>query len=284
MLSYLHSFHAGNFADVLKHLVSVEILKHISQKEAPFFYLDTHSGSGAYQLSSKEALKTSEYLNGIGSLWENHATIPSELNDYFDQVIQFNHEKAPPSELKRYPGSPWFAKQYLRTQDRAVLCELHPKVFDKLRLNFSGNRKLKCYKEDGFEACNRLLPPTEKRGFILIDPPYEVKTDYQTVINTLIKSHRKFTTGIYALWYPVVQRYRINEMEQALINSGINNIQIFELGIQKDSEKGMTSSGMLVINPPWTLKRKMEQVLPVLTKQLAPNTGRYRAEQLVEEA
>ncbi|WP_435235628.1 23S rRNA (adenine(2030)-N(6))-methyltransferase RlmJ [Psychromonas sp. PT13] len=280
MLSYRHSFHAGNFADVLKHTVSTSILNYMLKKDKPFCYLDTHSGCGAYSLDSNEALKTNEFLNGIGPLW-GRTDLPDPVADYLEQVTEFNAQ----SELNFYPGSPSIALQMLRDQDRMFLFELHPNEFTNMRENFSGNRQIKMANSDGLKGLIANMPPKERRGFVLIDPSYEIKTEYQQVVDTLIKAHKRFATGTYALWYPVVDRQTISTMERELVQSGIKNIQLFELGLSKDSmEKGMTSTGMIVINPPWTLKADMEASLPFLANTLGMRgEGFYRIETLVEE-
>ncbi|MBN2866065.1 MAG: 23S rRNA (adenine(2030)-N(6))-methyltransferase RlmJ [Thiotrichales bacterium] len=281
MLSYLHSFHAGNFADVLKHSISVHILDYLTQKPKVLFYLDTHSGTGGFSLQHAEAQKNQEYQNGIGKLWalKSSQNLPGLVKNYLDLVAEFNSSDT----LTHYPGSPWFAQQILREHDRGSLFELHPREFKSLSANFADDRRFKTFQADGFHACLSQLPPKEKRGYILMDPPYEVKQDYQTAVNSLIAAHKKFSTGTYALWYPVVERYRINDMEKAFIKSGVRNIQLFELGIQKEGEKGMTSSGMIVINPPWTLKAAVENALPFLAEHLAPDVAHYRVVQLVNE-
>lgn len=283
MLSYLHSFHAGNFADVLKHSISAHILDYLTDKPKPVFYLDTHSGTGAFSLHDHEAQKTQEYLNGIAKLWDlpksEIKALPGLVKDYLELIKSFNLT----NDLQTYPGSPWFAKAILREHDRLSLFELHPREFKSLLQNIRGDRRIRAFQKDGFHACMSQLPPKERRGYVLMDPPYEVKQDYQTATDTLIKAHAKFATGTYALWYPVVDRYRIDKIEKDFINSGIKNIQLFELGIEDDTEKGMTSSGMIVINPPWTLMKQAQQALPYLTKKLAGNNGRYRCIQLVKE-
>lgn len=280
MLSYRHSFHAGNFADVLKHTVSVSILNYMLKKDKPFCYLDTHSGCGAYSLHSPEALKTKEYNNGIFPLW-GRSDLPVPVADYMQQVVQFNEH----SQLKHYPGSPSIAWQMLRDIDRLFLFELHPNEFTNMRENFSGHRQIKMANKDGLQGLVANMPPKERRGYILIDPSYEIKSEYEQVVDTLIESVRRFATGTYALWYPVVNRSVINKMERALKNSGIRNIELFELAIEADSaEKGMTASGMIVINPPWTLKKEMQDSLPFLAKTLGINgQGFYRNEVLVSE-
>lgn len=290
MLSYQHGFHAGNFADVLKHLVSAQILLYLTEKDKPFFYLDTHSGSGGYKLNTEQAQKTVEYTNGIGKLWafQNQNELPDSLKTYLQLIHNFQSASGiGGTELNAYPGSPWFAQHILRQQDRASLFELHPTEFKNLIANTRHHRgeckRIKLFQEDGFQACLSQLPPKERRGFILMDPPYEVKTDYDKAVKTLINAYKKFATGTYALWYPVVDRNRINRMEKQFIESGIQNIQLFEFGIDADSTKGMQSAGMIVINPPWTLMQQMKLTLPWLKQHLAPENGHFRQLQLVDE-
>ncbi len=280
MLSYRHSFHAGNFADVLKHTVATSIINYMLKKDKPLCYLDTHSGCGAYSLQSTEALKTKEFNNGIVQLW-GRDELPAPVASYLEQVIEFNAQ----SKLEFYPGSPSIARQMLREMDRLFLFELHPNEFTNMRENFSGDRQIKMANSDGLQGLVANMPPKERRGFILIDPSYEVKTEYQEVVDTLIQAHKRFATGTYALWYPVVNRHTIDQMERELLQSGIRNIQLFELGIEADSaEKGMTSSGMIVINPPWTLQKEMQESLPFLAQTLGQNgEGFYRIETLVAE-
>ena len=280
VLSYRHSFHAGNFADVLKHTVATSILKYMLKKDKPLCYLDTHSGCGAYSLRSNEALKTNEFSNGIGALW-GRSDLPGPVAAYLEQVAEFNGQ----SQLAYYPGSPSLAVQLLRDQDRLFLFELHGNEFTNMRENFSGNRQIKMANSDGLQGLIANMPPKERRGFILIDPSYEIKSEYSEVVAAIIQAHKRFATGTYALWYPVVNRQTIDKLEQELITSGIKNIQLFELGINADSsEKGMTSSGMIVINPPWTLHKEMQASLPFLAENLGQNgQGFYRIETLVAE-
>ena len=280
MLSYRHSYHAGNFADVLKHTVMTSILDYLLQKDKAFCYLDTHSGCGAYQLDSAQSLKTGEFNNGIGALW-NLQDLPVPVARYLDQVKAFNGE----GTLLSYPGSPMICNQMRRDEDRMFLFELHSNEFTNMRGNFSGDRSIKMSNTDGLQGLIANMPPKERRGLVLIDPSYEIKTEYDEVVETLIAAHRRFATGTYALWYPVVKRVLITKMERALKASGIKNIQLFELGIETDrEERGMTSSGMIVINAPWTLKAEMQQSLPFLADSLGLNSeGFYRIETLVSE-
>ena len=280
MLSYRHSFHAGNFADVLKHTVATSIIHYMLKKDKPLCYLDTHSGCGAYSLSSNEALKTNEFNNGIATLW-GRDDLPAPVAAYLDQVIEFNAQH----KLEFYPGSPSIAWQMLREMDRLFLFELHSNEFTNMRENFSGHRQVKMANSDGLRGLVANMPPKERRGFVLIDPSYEIKTEYEEVVTTLLKAYKRFSTGTYALWYPVVDRLTIDKMEAQLISSGIKNIQLFELGIRVDSSaKGMTSSGMIVINAPWMLTKEMQDSLPFLAETLGEgDQGFYRIETLVAE-
>ncbi len=269
MLSYRHSFHAGNFADILKHLVLVEILDYLIQKETPFEYIDTHSGAGLFNLKSSDAQKLQEYTNGIGKL--EPEDFP-ELARYFEVIRSFNKS----GELDFYPGSPSIANFFLRPQDRAWLFELHPKDYELLCDNMHGNKKSKVFCQDGLKGIKALLPPTSRRGLILVDPSYEIKSDYDHVVDCMINAYKKFGNGIFAIWYPVVDRRKIDNMERKIIKSGIKNIQRFELGISTDSvERGMSSSGMIVINPPWKLFDKMSCLLPRLAKTLGENNSGF---------
>lgn len=278
MLSYRHSFHAGNFADLLKHIVLVDMLDYLIQKESAFEYIDTHAGAGLYSLSSPEALKLHEYARGIGKL---DAEDFPELARYFEVIGSFNTANT----LEFYPGSPAIAKFFLRSQDRAWLYELHPRDFELLRETMSGSKISRVQREDGFEGLNGLLPPIRRRGLVLIDPSYEIKSDYDCVVTSLINGHKKFSQGIFALWYPVIDRRIIDKLQVRLIKSGVRNIQRFELGVCADNYlRGMTSSGMIVINPPWTLFDKMSQVLPKLARQIGhDNSGYFKCDVLTPE-
>lgn len=279
MLSYRHGFHAGNFADVLKHVVLVEVLRYLSEKEKPFEYIDTHAGAGAYSLASEQADKLREYEQGIGLLYNK--THPA-LQPYLELIRRFNDGGA----LRRYPGSPKIAEALLRPQDRGWLFELHPSDFPQLQTAFRASKRFRVAQEDGFEGLLRRLPPTARRGCILLDPAYEVKEDYEQVVRTLVRAHKRFASGIYCLWYPVVERHRIERMERLLSGSGIRDIQCFELRREDETgdDGGMQATGMLVINPPWTLMARMQTLLPLLCKKLdGQHHYGYRCETLVGE-
>ena len=278
MLSYRHSFHAGNFADVIKHIVLIEILESLTQKDKPFDYIDTHSGAGIFNLKSGDALKLQEHATGIDKLKPKQFP---ELKSYFDTVKAHN----PSPKVSVYPGSPAIAKHYLRPKDRGWMFELHPKDYQSLSNNMKTSRKIRVTCDDGLKKLDSLLPPTSRRGLVLIDPSYEVKFEYDQVIKTVVNAHKRFATGTYAIWYPVIDRKTIERMEAKLVRSGIKNIQRFELGVAPDSaERGMTSSGMFVINPPWKLMQTMTSLLPRLAETLSQEgPAQFKCDTLVKE-
>lgn len=281
MLSYRHAFHAGNHADVLKHSILTLVLDYMLQKEKPFVYIDTHAGAGWYDLRSGWCSKNSEYIEGVEQVWPmlDKAECPAGLKPYLAALKKLN----PHGELHEYPGSPWLAQSVLRMQDRAQLFDLHPNEFKALQTLFEGDKQIRVESGDGFQALNAILPPAERRALVLIDPPYEVKSDYKTLIESVKTAHKKFATGVYLIWYPVLDRTVVNRLERNLVDSGIRNILLAELSIRPDAEEaGMTGSGMFVINPPWQLKATLQELLPVLMRKLS-DTGSSRLQQLVAE-
>lgn len=277
MLSYRHSYHAGNYADVIKHIVLIESLEHLIKKDKPFDYIDTHAGAGLYNLHSEHAKKLQEYTSGIAKLSPEEWP---ELSSYFTILKKYN----PDGKLDFYPGSPSIANDFLRGKDRSWLYELHPKDAELLLKNTAHKKGVRVMREDGFKGLLSLLPPVSRRGLVLIDPSYELKTDYSQVVDTLTEAYRKFPTGTYALWYPVVDRKIIDTLERRFIRSGIKNIQRYELGIKQDQfGTGMSASGMIVINPAWTLMTKMSQVLPKLVTTLGDEGAFYKCDELVAE-
>ena len=280
MLSYRHAFHAGNFADVLKHVVLLEILNYLAQKEKPFCVIDTHAGGGKYALDSDFALKTREFDTGIAQLWQ-HDDLPPSVINYIELQKRFNQN----GQFKTYAGSPLLIKQMLRPKDRLCLFELHSTEVTALKENMKHDKRIQIEHADGLKNSVGLLPPFERRGLVLIDPSYEMKSDYSDVVKTLVQMHKRFATGTYALWYPVIERGRNDALEAALKKSGIPNIALFELSINTDnSGRGMNASGMIIINPPWSLAATLKTVLPWLAKTLGENNaGSFRVETLVAE-
>ncbi len=280
MLSYRHGFHAGNFADILKHAVLVHMLEYMTQKEKPLRIIDTHAGAGVYKLTGPQAQKNREFDTGISRLWTGD-NLPGALAR-LRELVQTLNDRGP---LQIYPGSPLLAQTLMRPLDHLFLHELHPSDYQFLRDAMRNDKRVKVFHEDGFASLQALLPPLERRALVLLDPSYEIKSDYQHLVKQVINAHKRFAVGTFAIWYPVVNRARIDEMELALKKSGIKNIQLMEFAVAPDSlEHGMTASGMIVINPPWTLWSAMEEALPWLVDNLSEDgQGFYRLEQLVPE-
>ncbi len=279
MLSYRHAFHAGNFADVLKHTVLIQLIAYLSNKDKPFCCIDSHAGAGNYYLNDNYAQKTQEFAGGIGKLW-TRSDLPNSLAVYVKLIKQFNHD-----DCTRSVGSPFICRSLLRSTARLFLYELHSIDYKQLVSAIGKDKRVRIFHSDGLQGAISLLPPQERRGLVLIDPSYEIKTDYSAAVETLQALYKRFATGTYALWYPVVKRKRNQKLEQAIKTSGIKNVQLFELAVQADNdEHGMTACGMIIINPPWTLASDMQQVLPYLADLLGEaGAGFYRVETLVSE-
>ena len=280
MLSYRHAFHAGNHADVLKHAVETLIIEQLKSKEKPFCYLDTHAGGGCYDLSGEWPQKNAEYLDGIARLWPERQHCP-ELAAYWDVIATLNE-----SELRFYPGSPEIARHLLREQDKLMLMELHNQEIEILRRHMGSDSRSAIHHRDGFEGLLGLLPPTPRRGLVLMDPPYELKEDYQRVLQTLKKAMQKWSTGIYALWYPILGKDadRSRSMLELFKYAGFPSVLVAELEVAaQPDEWGMNGSGMLILNAPWQLDGQLTTLLPRLCTQLAQsNEARWRLEWLTK--
>jgi 23S rRNA (adenine2030-N6)-methyltransferase len=271
MLSYRHAFHAGNHADVLKHFIEVQLLRYLAQKDKPFWYIDTHAGAGCYSLDSGYAAQNAEYESGIARLWDRD-DLPEPLAEYVALVKKIN----PDGEMKLYPGSPLIALELLREQDRLRLFELHPTDHELLQENFAADsRRVLVQKADGFGALKALLPPPPRRALVLIDPPYEEKQDYQRVVTALKEGLKRFANGVYAVWYPQLQRADARQLPQQLKQLEVKSWLHVALSVQNPGEDGfgMHGSGMFILNPPWTLHDELKQVMPYLVKVLGQDGG-----------
>ncbi len=269
MLSYRHAFHAGNHADVLKHFIEVQLLRYLAQKDKAYWYIDTHAGAGCYALDSGYAAQNAEYESGIARLW-NRDDLPGPLADYVAQVKAIN----PDGQLKLYPGSPLIAQQLLREQDRMRLFELHSTDSELLHENFAGTGVL-VQSSDGFAALKALLPPPPRRALVLIDPPYEDKQDYHRVVSALNEGLKRFASGVYAVWYPQLQRAEARQLPEQLKSLPVKSWLNVSLGVQGLSEDGfgMYGSGMFVLNPPWSLHGILQQVMPYLVEVLGQDAN-----------
>lgn len=283
MLSYRHAFHAGNFADVLKHLVLANTLQYATRKAAPVFYLDTHAGAGLYRLNAEAAQKTGEAAAGIRKL--DFGTLLAAAPEAARLALQTYQDAINPFlQCGQYPGSPILAAAMLRRQDHLQLYELHSTDYRLLLANTKTDKRIKCEQEDGFQSISVLLPPVQKRAVILIDPSYELKEDYSRAIKVFAAIYQRMPTAQVLLWYPVVQRANINWMIEKLLHTEIRDLWQVELGIQADTDGfAMTASGLLLLNPPWTLPTQLRESLPLLQQQLAPATGHWLVENLVPE-
>ncbi len=283
MLSYRHAFHAGNHADVLKHLVLVNTLHYATRKEAGVFYLDTHAGAGLYRLQSDEAKKTGEAEQGILKL--DFMGLLSQLDGDNRTAMRLYHEHLSQFlQRGQYPGSPVLAAAVLRHQDHLHLCELHTADFDLLQKQVRGDQRIRYEQVDGYLRALALLPPAQKRAVILIDPSYELDSDYKQVVKLVAEIYQRMRSAQILLWYPVVERGDIERMIANLQRTSVRDLWQFELGVAPDqSGHGLTASGMLVVNPPFTLPEQMRAILPLIQQQLAPAYGHWLVKNLIGE-
>lgn len=273
MLSYRHGYHAGNWADVLKHAVYAFCLAYLKAKPKPFFVIDSHAGAGIYDLAGPMAARLGEWREGIARVWQAPSP-PVLFAEYLAVLADLN----PEGRLVRYPGSPELARRLLRPGDRLQLSELHPTDHASLAASHRGVRKT-----DGFQALVAAMPPKERRGIALVDPSYEIKDDFDHVVDAVAAAHRRFSTGTFVVWYPVVERERTELMVERFVTSRIRAQYRIELGLRPDSaDRGMTASGLIVINPPWTLPEAVGAALPWLAAHLGAG-GPVGADWLVGE-
>ena len=276
MLSYRHAFHAGNHADVLKHFVLMQTLAYYTQKDKPFWYIDTHAGAGMYSLNTGYAAQNEEYETGISKLWQAD-DLPSELANYVGYIKSLNQPSNPKTaKLNLYPGSPICAKTFMREDDKMRLFELHPSDFEILRENFRGEQQqVKIDMSNGFAGIKAILPPPTRRAVVLIDPPYEEKQDYNRVVEMLQESLHRFATGTYIIWYPLLQRAEPEQMIAKLKALNLKDWMHVSLTVETPATDGfgMYGSGLFIINPPWTLPKTLETVLPYLSEKLGVDAG-----------
>ncbi|MEY4641050.1 MAG: hypothetical protein RLZZ227_1044 [Pseudomonadota bacterium] len=283
MLSYRHAFHAGNHADILKHLVLANTLSYATRKDAPLFYLDTHAGAGLYRLGSEAAQKTGEAEAGIRKL--DFAALLAHAGAEGKVAVQtWLAALNPFMHRGQYPGSPLLAAALLRRQDHLRLYELHSTDYRLLLANTEQDKRIHCAQEDGFQQLGTLLPPVQKRAVILIDPSYELKDDYARAVRAVAEIYQRMPTAQVLLWYPVVLRSNVDWMLAALMRQPLRDLWQVELGMRADSaEHGMTASGLFLLNPPWTLAAQLRETLPLLQQHLAPQQGSWFVKNLVAE-
>jgi 23S rRNA (adenine2030-N6)-methyltransferase len=278
-VNYRHAFHAGNFADVFKHIVLVRVLLHLIQKDTPFRVIDTHAGIGRYDLTRDEANRTSEWRAGIGRLMANPpgGAAGELLAPYLDLVRADNR-----GALKSYPGSPAIAQALCRTQDRMIFCELHPDDYAALRRNAGRDRRAKTAEVDGWTALKAYLPPKERRGAVLIDPAFEQPDEFRRLADGLQEACRRWATGIYLLWYPIKNREEVRLFQRRIAGLQIPKILHveFDVGAQTKNE-ALHACALAIVNPPWPLEDELKSILPALVRVLGnANEAKFRLDWL----
>jgi 23S rRNA (adenine2030-N6)-methyltransferase len=271
-MNYQHAFHAGNFADVHKHAVLARILTHLQAKPAAFRVIDTHAGAGRYDLLAAESTRSGEWRDGIGRVWEAAAqqklgpVVSELLAPYLGAVAACNADHS----LHIYPGSPLVAQHLLRPQDRLIACELEPRSAAALAATLRGDRRAKALTLDGWTAIGAYVPPKERRGLVLVDPPFEEPSDFTRLSGALAVAHRKWPTGIYMLWYPIKTREAPDALIRRLQRLAIAKILRceFTLGPPR-ADAGLIGSGLIVVNPPFTLEADLRVLLPALGRIFA---------------
>ena len=282
MFSYRHAFHAGNHADVLKHTVLIATLQHLIEKDAALTVLDTHAGAGLYRLDGDYASTSGEAADGVARLFA--PTVPAlepALQSYVEMVASFNQGKT----LRVYPGSPFITQSLLREQDKLKLFELHPTDLRALAGNVAqlqAGRQVAVLHEDGFEGIKKFLPPPARRALVLCDPSYEIKSDYGKVLDMTADSLKRFATGTYAFWYPIIPRPEAHDLPRRLktlaTKAGkswlhatltVKSSKLTETAAGEVKRPGLPASGMFIINPPFTLKAALKTALPQMAELLA---------------
>ncbi|HEY5081681.1 MAG TPA: 23S rRNA (adenine(2030)-N(6))-methyltransferase RlmJ [Bauldia sp.] len=281
-MNYRHAFHAGNFADVVKHSVLALLIERLKAKDTAFRVIDTHAGVGVYDLTADQAARTGEWRAGIGRIWDapRQPAVDALLAPYLAAVAAANGAPAP-APLTRYPGSPWIARHLFRRQDRLTAVELHPEDAAALETLFAGDIQVRTIALDGWLALGAFVPPKERRGLVLVDPPFEARDDFDTMLAAFVEAHRKWPTGIYALWYPVKDLAAVDRFRLGLARSGIRRLLRAELNVRDRNTAGTFNGASLVIcNPPWQFASTLRDLLAGLVPVLADGPG---ADHIIDE-
>ena len=277
-MNYRHVYHAGNFADVLKHVVLIALIEALKTKQTPFAVLDTHAGAGRYSLASEEALKTGEFRDGVMRLLAAER-LPTLVHAYLNLVRSQNGSQS-------YPGSPLIAAQLLRDSDRLMVCELQDAEIASLRQLFARDARVAVHQRDGYQAMSALLPPPEKRGLVLIDPPFEAQEqEFRVIEEALAAAHKRFANGVYAVWYPIKLRQSVLPFHRWLKESGMRKELVAEICVHPDnSALRLNGCGMAIVNAPYKLDRTLAEILPTLATTLAQSRyAQFKLEWLVED-
>ena len=275
-MNYRHAFHAGNFADVMKHIILTRLIEYLKLKPAAFRVIDTHAGIGRYSLTGDEAKRSPEWLDGIARLLKAELAVkPRALIQPYLDVIESENQNG---TLARYPGSPLIARKLFREQDRLSALELHPRDAAKLGELFAGDIQARVTELDGWLALNAYVPPKEKRGLVLIDPPFEEAGEWQRLVDGLAKAHRKWATGLYALWYPLKEPREVTSFAAALRTTAIPKMLRAELLVERSVAGRLYGTGMIVVNPPYVLEDELRAILPALVKALGRDGASHKLE------
>ena len=278
-MNYRHAFHAGNHADVLKHLVISRIIALLSRKEAPLAYLDSHAGVGLYDLQGDQATRTGEWLEGIGRLWDA-PDLPESTADYFGVLRDLN----PDGALRYYPGSPELARQLTREQDRVLLNEKHPEDGQLLKDNMKGDRRVAVHLGEGWHVPRALLPVAEKRALLLIDPPFEKADELERCVTALDEAIGRMRQTVVAIWYPIKDERQLRRFYQGLEKSSAPKLLRVELFVHApDDASRLAGSGLAIANAPWGLEAELNQLLPWLAGKLAQSQGSFRLDWLIAD-
>ena len=269
-MNYQHAFHAGNFADVFKHAVLARILVHLCEKPQAFRVLDTHAGSGVYNLEGARASRTGEWRDGIARVMEKPPSGEAGelLAPYLAAISSLNAG----GKLKRYPGSPQLALALMREQDRLIACELEPKASVALANHLRKDKRAKADEMDGWQALSAYLPPPERRGLVVIDPPFEDRDEFEKLVNGLALGQRKWATGTHLIWYPI-KGTSTAAFLRSLHKLAIPKVLRTELYVRSASADAFTGSGLIVVNPPWRLADELRVLLPALHTLLSQGRG-----------
>ncbi len=270
-MNYRHAFHAGNFADVFKHAILTRLLVYLCRKETPFRVIDTHAGEGIYDLSDERAEKTAEWRGGIGRLLESPP--PSEVAALLEPYLALVRpliSAYPPL----YPGSPALAQKLTRPQDRMIFCDVHPEVIPALKARLGRDARVKIVEIDGYMALNAFVPPRERRGLVLVDPPFESKSEFETLKAALLLAVARWPTGTFAIWFPIKDpsavAHFVSALEMELPRQGVKNVLYLRLGVAAPRpDAPLAASGLIILNPPFTLDVEARLILPYLAKTMA---------------
>ncbi|MDF2867502.1 MAG: protein involved in catabolism of external [Gammaproteobacteria bacterium] len=276
-MNYRHLYHAGNFADVMKHTILLGLVNAFLGKDKPFCYLDTHAGIGCYDLTSSASQKQAEYKAGAAKLFQLTDT-PTLITPYIQAIKTLNIKN-----LRYYPGSPYFVKSLLRENDRMLLCELHQEDVQTLKQLFDANKQVAVHHLDGYQGLKAFLPPKEKRGLVLIDPPFEQPDEFQQILAGLQAALARFSHGTYAIWYPLKDSYKLQHFKRSLQNLAVNNLLVAELAIDEINPMlPLSGCGMVIINTPWQVDKSIQEMLAWLWPVLAnERRGFYQVEWLI---